>query len=163
MLPCRPSSSKCTSLAFVIKRHISQAASKHHVRMRALVSLYHQCDTFITPENLSQKIDQAFVVQTNNVHFASNFDKRSFAELKRLVAEREEEPRHFFGKGNKPPSTGLRVGLAPSSPNSDQQRTARAMEALVGVSRDGKPLWTAVQENAAKIEKQLQEDHRPDV
>ncbi|KAG1820422.1 uncharacterized protein BJ212DRAFT_1340048 [Suillus subaureus] len=160
MLPCRPSPSKCT---FVIRRYISRAASKHHVRMRALVSLYHQCDTFVTPENLSQKIDEAFVPQTNNVNFTSNFDKRSFAELKRLVAEREEEPRHFFGKGVKPPPTGLRAALASSSPNSDQQRTARAMEALVGVSRDGKPLWTAVQENATKIEKQLQEDQRQGV
>ncbi|KAG1892707.1 hypothetical protein F4604DRAFT_48348 [Suillus subluteus] len=160
MLPCRPPPSKCM---FAIKRHISRAASKHHVRMRALVSLYHQCDTFVTPENLSQKIDEAFVPQRNNVNFNSNMEKRSFAELKRLVAEREEEPRHFFGKGVKPSPAGLRAALASSSPNSDQQRTARAMEALVGVSRDGKPLWTAVQENASKIEKQLQEDQRQDV
>ncbi|KAG2339904.1 hypothetical protein BDR05DRAFT_1061895 [Suillus weaverae] len=163
MLPCRPSPSKCTSFTFVFKRHISRAASKHHVRMRALVSLYHQCDTFVTPENLSQKIDEAFVPQTNSVNLTSNFDKRSFAELKRLVAEREEEPRHFFGKGSKPSPTGLRVALASSSPNNDQRRTTRAMEALVGVSRDRKPSWTAVQENALKIEKQLQEDQRQDV
>jgi hypothetical protein len=131
--------------------------------MRALVSLYHQCDTFVTPENLSQRIDEAFVPQKNNVNTTSNYDKRSFAELKRLVAERGQEPRHFFGKGIKPSPTGLKISLASSSPNNDQQRTARAMEALVGVSRDGKPLWTAVQENASKIEKQLQEDQRQDV
>ncbi|KAG2118973.1 uncharacterized protein F5147DRAFT_667691 [Suillus discolor] len=163
MLPCRPSPSKCTSLTLVIKRHISRAASKHHVRMRALVSLYHQCDTFVTPENLSQKIDEAFVPRTNNLTYNSNFEKRSFAELKRLAAEREEEPRHFFGKSMKLSPIGLRGSLASSSPNNDQQRTARATEALVGVSRDGKPLWTAVQENAPKIEKQLQEDRRQGV
>ncbi|KAG2077645.1 hypothetical protein BDR04DRAFT_560521 [Suillus decipiens] len=163
-MPCRPSPSKCTSIAFVFKRHISRAASKHHVRMRALVSLYHQCDTFVTPENLSQKIDEAFVPQTNRVHLHNiNVEKRSFAELKRLVAEKEEEPRHFFGRGMRPSLAGLRQGLVSSSPNSDQQRAARAMEALVGVSRDGKPLWTAVQENAAKIEKQLQDDQRQGV
>ncbi|KAG2152937.1 hypothetical protein DEU56DRAFT_522086 [Suillus clintonianus] len=160
MLPCRPSPSKCTS---VFKRHISRAASKHHVRMRALVSLYHQCDSFVTPENLSQKIDETFVSQTNTINLTSNFDKRSFAELRRLVVEREEEPRHFFGRGNKPPSTGLRVSLSSSSPNNDRQRTARAMEALVGMSQDGKPLWTAVQESAPEIEKQLKEDQRQGV
>ncbi|KAG5646424.1 hypothetical protein DXG03_003474 [Asterophora parasitica] len=30
-------------------------------KLRALISLYHQTDTFITPENLSQRIDEAFV------------------------------------------------------------------------------------------------------
>ncbi|EMD37423.1 hypothetical protein CERSUDRAFT_94435 [Gelatoporia subvermispora B] len=30
-------------------------------KLRALVSLYHQCDTFITPETLSDAIDDAFV------------------------------------------------------------------------------------------------------
>ncbi|KAG0705434.1 hypothetical protein DFH29DRAFT_996762 [Suillus ampliporus] len=160
MLPCRPSPSSCSSLKFVFKRHISRAASKHHVRMRALVSLYHQCDSFVTPENLSQKIDEAFVPQTNSVNLTSNFDKRSYAELKRLVADREEEPRHFFGKGTKPSSTGLRVALSSASPNNEQERTARVMEALVGTSQDGKPLWTAVQENSSKIEKQLREDQR---
>ncbi|KAG2158892.1 uncharacterized protein EDB93DRAFT_430033 [Suillus bovinus] len=161
MLLCRPSPSKCTSLTFVIKRNISRAASKHHVRMRALVSLYHQCDTFVTPENLSQKIDEAFV-RTKDLNFNTNIEKRSFAELKRLVAEREEEPRHFFGKSIRS-SIGLDASLASSSPNSAQQRMAKAMEALVSVSQDGKPSWTAVQENAPKIDKQLQEDQRQGV
>ncbi|KAG1753810.1 uncharacterized protein EDB91DRAFT_418586 [Suillus paluster] len=160
MLPCRPSPSNCTPLKFIFKRHKSLAASKHHVRMRALVSLYHQCDSFVTPENLSQKIDEAFVPQTNTVNLTSNFEKRSYAELKRLIADREEEPRHFFGKGAKPSSTGLRVALSSSSANNEQQRTARAMEALVGTRQDGKPMWTAVQENAPEIEKQLREDQR---
>lgn len=128
--------------------------------MRALVSLYHQCDTFVTPENLSQRIDEAFVSQKNQVTSTRDVDRRSFAELKSLVAQREQEPRHFFGKGTKLSPTVIKTTLASSSPNSDQQRTARAMEALVGVSRDGKPLWTAVQENASKIEKQLQEDQQ---
>ncbi|KAF8665702.1 hypothetical protein AX16_000154 [Volvariella volvacea WC 439] len=30
-------------------------------KMRALISLYHQADGFITPENLSQRIDEAFL------------------------------------------------------------------------------------------------------
>jgi hypothetical protein len=128
--------------------------------MRALVSLYHQCDTFVTPENLSQRIDEAFVSQRNRVDNNNrDVDRRSFAELKSFILQREQEPRHFFGKGIRL-SPIIKASLASSSPNSDQQRKARAMEALVGVSRDGKPLWTAVQENASKIEKQLQEDQQ---
>lgn len=139
---------------------MSGASSKHHARMRALVSLYHQCDSFITPENLSQKIDEAFVPQTNTVNVSSNFDKRSYAELRRLVAEREEEPRHFFGKGSKSPSTGLKVVLSSSSPNNEQQRAERAREALVGMAKDGKPLWAALKRDAWRIREQLKEDRR---
>lgn len=54
-----------------IRRYVSSKASpvqSHHTlpsaKMRALISLYHQADTFITPENLSQRIDNAFVPQT---------------------------------------------------------------------------------------------------
>lgn len=35
------------------------------VRMRTLISLYHQADSWITPENLLQRIDDAFVPKTS--------------------------------------------------------------------------------------------------
>ena len=159
MLPYRLSSSKCTS-SMITKRHISGASSKHEARMRALVSLYHQCDSFITPENLSQKIDEAFVPQSNIVNHSTNFEKRSYAELRRLASQRDEEPRHFFGKGSKPSATGLREVLSSSSSNNEQQRMAKAREALVGMTRDGRPLWTAVKRDAWRIRKQLKEDGR---
>jgi hypothetical protein len=51
-----------------IRRHVSSTASKvksHRTlaspKMRALISLYHQSDAFVTPETLSQRIDDAFV------------------------------------------------------------------------------------------------------
>ncbi|KAE9399025.1 hypothetical protein BT96DRAFT_976095 [Gymnopus androsaceus JB14] len=48
----------------VLKRHSSTKSAAPHAlspeKMRALISLYHQSDTFITPENLSERIDKAF-------------------------------------------------------------------------------------------------------
>lgn len=51
----------------VVKRHVSSKPRKvasHRTlptpKMRALISLYHQAETFVTPENLSQRIDEAF-------------------------------------------------------------------------------------------------------
>lgn len=55
-----------TYTAGIIRRHASSSASHRSLpdaKMRALISLYHQTDTFITPENLSQRIDDAFVPQ----------------------------------------------------------------------------------------------------
>lgn len=57
--------------AGIIRRYVSSEAhkAKSHrtlpdAKMRALISLYHQADTFITPENLSDRIDAAFVPPT---------------------------------------------------------------------------------------------------
>ncbi|KAG5654475.1 hypothetical protein H0H81_001974 [Sphagnurus paluster] len=35
-------------------------------KLRALIALYHQAETFITPENLSQRIDEAFLFSNND-------------------------------------------------------------------------------------------------
>jgi len=56
-----------SSVVRVLRRHASTSASKKpdpskltDDKMRALISLYHQSETFITPENLSDRIDQVF-------------------------------------------------------------------------------------------------------
>ncbi len=41
-------------------------------KLRALVSLYHQSDDFITPENLLDRIDAAFLVDSNDKFRSSN-------------------------------------------------------------------------------------------
>ncbi|KAF5322913.1 hypothetical protein D9619_000968 [Psilocybe cf. subviscida] len=53
-LSATPSSSK-------VKSHLTLPPAK----MRALVALYHQTDKWITPENLEQRIDEAFVPSDN--------------------------------------------------------------------------------------------------
>ncbi|KAF5387797.1 hypothetical protein D9615_000187 [Tricholomella constricta] len=52
----------------IFRRHASAKATKSKPKrtlpdekLRALIALYHQTDTFITPENLSQRIDEAFL------------------------------------------------------------------------------------------------------
>ena len=51
-----------------IRRRVSSTTLKVNshrtlpdAKMRALISLYHQSDTFVTPENLSKRIDDAFI------------------------------------------------------------------------------------------------------
>ena len=44
--------------------------------MRALISLYHQAEDFITPENLSQEIDNAFAFKLTSTAIAPEREKR---------------------------------------------------------------------------------------
>lgn len=59
---------RCVSPVRIIRRHVSAKSPKapsHRTlpdaKMRALISLYHQSDTFITPENLLERIDEVFL------------------------------------------------------------------------------------------------------
>ncbi|KAF9468946.1 hypothetical protein BDZ94DRAFT_554390 [Collybia nuda] len=81
-----------------IRRHVSSKASSvpsyrtlPSVKMRALISLYHQADTFITPENLSQRIDDAFVPQKPD----SRLDRRNVTlkDLKGVLDAQRKAPR----------------------------------------------------------------------
>ncbi|EEB89351.1 hypothetical protein MPER_12559 [Moniliophthora perniciosa FA553] len=58
-------------------------------KKRALISLYHQSDTFITPENLSSKIDEAFVSRKVEVYV----DMVTPKDLKNLMNEKLRAPK----------------------------------------------------------------------
>jgi hypothetical protein len=62
ILFCRTAAPK--GLSFAVKRFTSTKQSASFLppqKKRALISLYHHCDTFVTEENLSDRIDQAFL------------------------------------------------------------------------------------------------------
>jgi hypothetical protein len=60
-------------------------------RMRALIALYHQADSFITRENLSRRIDEAFLGLETNPPFVG-LQTLSPEELKKRVGTRRVEP-----------------------------------------------------------------------
>jgi hypothetical protein len=79
-----------------IRRHVSTKAAKSYntlpsAKMRALISLYHQSDSFITPENLSQRIDDAFVPQK----LSSRLDRRNVTlqDLKGVLDAQRKAPK----------------------------------------------------------------------
>jgi hypothetical protein len=58
--------------------------------MRALISLYHQSENFITPESLSSRIDEAFV--PNDLHLAFRTPV-TMRDLENVLADRRNAPR----------------------------------------------------------------------
>ncbi|KAI6047119.1 hypothetical protein EDC04DRAFT_2621774 [Pisolithus marmoratus] len=133
------------------------SASLNNAKMNALVNLYHQSDRFITPETLSDAVDQAF---TRQDRFTCDGDsqKHSFAEILRMRAQQRQSPKFFVGRDQYSSSILDSSQMGPGWTESKERRVDRVYEALMGTSRDGKPSWTAVKENAERVQAQMAAD-----
>jgi hypothetical protein len=103
-------------------------------KLRALISLYHQSDTFITQENLLDKINEALIPQ--NKDYSTRQTMPGIEKMYEALAER----RKFSKVGPPLEVTGApaAVGISSSSPNGTwssgrHARERRVIEALYGV------------------------------
>jgi hypothetical protein len=104
-------------------------------KLRALVSLYHQSSTFITPETLDQHIEREFAL---NPRKPVNMDQ---AALKKEVIWKNSIPEMT--------TTGLHGLLNTGIPSMTTERKSRAKrinQALWGVDEDNNPDLEAVEE-----------------
>ncbi|KAF9263642.1 hypothetical protein L218DRAFT_959169 [Marasmius fiardii PR-910] len=62
-------------------------------KKRALISLYHQSDTFITPENLSERIDQAFIKRRDFAIPFADTARLTRTQMDALIIDRERAPK----------------------------------------------------------------------
>jgi hypothetical protein len=152
--------SRCPSLAATARRTASSKAkshSHHDKKMEALISLYHQSDSFIAPENLSAAIDEAFTKPTS---FADDQRKHSLAEIFKMRKYQRESPKFFLGKDDSHPSIHDSESMGPGWIESKSKRVDRVYQALMGTHKDGTPSWTAVKENAERVKSQVDRDSR---
>ncbi|KAF8528870.1 hypothetical protein BU17DRAFT_80023 [Hysterangium stoloniferum] len=136
------------SIRFFSTSPVTRDSSLPSTRIRALISLYHGSSTFITPANLSQRIDLAF---TDSVNVHSDISTYQWS-YNALTASMNDSRRggssksHYFG-----------VNLDYSDRTwSDQQgaRQAQISSALWGTHIDGRPGLEAVLETDAINEKE---------
>ncbi|KAI3612495.1 hypothetical protein WG66_010020 [Moniliophthora roreri] len=92
-------------------------------KKRALISLYHQSDTFITPENLSSKIDEAFIRKDKELFV----DVVTPKDLKNLMNEKLRAPKFREWNRDKRGITGGQWSAQTT------HREWRVIEALYGV------------------------------
>ncbi|KAG9317245.1 hypothetical protein JVU11DRAFT_1438 [Chiua virens] len=159
MLSTPTKSLSCSSLAFVCRRGISSKAkpqSPHDRKMEALVSLYHQSNTFITPENLSAVIDQAF---TQPLSIAEDQKMHAVSELYRMRQNHRDAPKFFLGRDD-----GSMVhsseSMGPGWIESRSRRLDRVYRTLMGTQKDGRPSWLALKENSERVMSQINKDNR---
>jgi hypothetical protein len=99
-------------------------------KLRALISLYHQTDTFITKENLSERIDQAFIQKDLKLELMTGIP--GMKALKEEVQRRRAAPK--FSEHD------METGQGPSRPGEEGTwssnltlREWKVVEALYGV------------------------------
>jgi len=124
-------------------------------KMRALISLYHQSDSFITLENLSARIDQAFLDQEPLSRVSA--PNATIPDLKRMANQRKSAPRIGIWDDSR------YLSQKPAQMTQDWSgglpyREQRVIEALYGVERGGMPGLEVLEESGERIEEDIAED-----
>ncbi|KAH7887957.1 hypothetical protein F5I97DRAFT_1864462 [Phlebopus sp. FC_14] len=147
--------SRCPLLAASARR--SASSKRSDAKMEALTSLYHQCDRYITPENLSDYIDNVFLK-----HGFPTDDKKMFsqAELFQMKHHQDHSPKFFLGRDEHYPSIYDSHNMGPGWTENKAQRVDRLYKELMGTDKQGRPSWIAVKENARRILSQDDDSHR---
>ncbi|TFK76136.1 hypothetical protein BDN72DRAFT_831576 [Pluteus cervinus] len=127
--------------------------------MRALISLNHQSDTFVTPENLSERIDEAFITNKTEEFARTAVTVR---ELEAALKERRSAPK--LSQWNYEPAASIRDaadGFLWSESRS--RREMKVVEALYGVDLAQSPFGAlpsleVLEESKEVVERSLKED-----
>ncbi|KZT26921.1 hypothetical protein NEOLEDRAFT_1044329, partial [Neolentinus lepideus HHB14362 ss-1] len=123
-------------------------------KIRALISLYHQADRFITKENLDEAIDTAF---TRPTRISSVFrDEANYGELELQVIRRRQSPKTADWRVSDRASATI-----PDQNWRDSTKTAREIavaEALFGTAHANKPGLDALGDHSKRIEKLLENE-----
>ena len=117
--------------------------------MRALISLYHQSKDFISPANLSDKIDEVFAKDfyANSSMFAGYNDLRS------MVAERKAAP--IIGNAQ----TKEQIAAKAWSMGPTARREEMVFDALYGVN-EGMPGLETLLDEEGRIREAVKEDKK---
>ena len=135
------------SLWHLLQRNLSTkshpaAASQVDVRttlpapkIRALISLYHQADSWVTPENLLQKIDEAFVLssQTALAQVTERVEYMvSVSDMKNHISLMRNAPKMAQWDSSSP-GGGEQFSTSEWSDSGKNRRELKVIEALYGV------------------------------
>ncbi|TFK43171.1 hypothetical protein BDQ12DRAFT_674521 [Crucibulum laeve] len=138
-------------------------ASQHTLpsaKMRALISLYHQSDSFVTPENLSERIDKAFLINSvENSLRQLNMHEPHLSQLRHEVSSRRSQPA-VSEWDNQRVATSAAAGMHQWRIGHARER--KVIEALYGVdvstATKKLPGLAVLEESREEIRKELEED-----
>jgi hypothetical protein len=119
-------------------------------KLRALVSLYHQSKTFITPENLDEAIDRAFV-QPSSVRVYEGRRLVDWPSLRLEVKERDRLPK--FGL---PETLNSVLSMYEAGYHEERERRVeRVFDAMYGTWETDKPGLELLQDTWVDVEQRL--------
>lgn len=144
------------------KTDIKPKSSLPPQKLRTLVSLYHQAEHFITRENLSQRIDDAFVLRGNGPTgqgITMRMSPETPLSLIRLNVEAQkrmpkfDEPNQAIARQNNP---YVKAGMMWSDMRSP--REMEVFQALYGVEGRGRPGYDVLKDEEERIRREWEID-----
>jgi len=112
--------------------HVLSHSTLPPPKLRALISLYHQADSWVTPENLEKKIDEAFV-QPESLALSSGREESmvSVSDMKGYIKLRRHAPK--IAQWDSSLSDG-ESAISQWSESGKSKRDKKVVEALYGVT-----------------------------
>ncbi|KAI0829486.1 hypothetical protein BC628DRAFT_1417198 [Trametes gibbosa] len=140
------------------KLNVQSKAKLPDEKLRVLVSLYHQAGTFITKENLSQAIDQAFTDPVRLLQTSALHPETPFHYLEAELGSRRALPK--FGKANSALARSNAPHVHSGESWSDRRpiRERAVMTTLYGVLGRGRPGLDAVRDEEERVKRELAQD-----
>ena len=118
--------------------------------MRALISIYHQSENFITPENLSEMIDDAFIY---NIRYPESVESDYYA-LEGVVAAQKRKPKVGMGVMAVRDTVDQDEMWSASRP----KRETLLLNALFGTEGKFKPGLEMVEDEFDRVKAKLEEE-----
>ncbi|KAI0301816.1 hypothetical protein B0F90DRAFT_250355 [Multifurca ochricompacta] len=117
-------------------------------KLRALVSLYHQSNSFITPENLDEEIDRAFL----EVPAMRTFGNRrvDWPSLRLEVKERKQ-----LSKFGLPETLNSALSMYEAGYEEREKRVEQVFDAMYGTWQTNKPGLELLQDTWEGVEQRL--------
>ncbi|KAF7355115.1 hypothetical protein MSAN_01427100 [Mycena sanguinolenta] len=131
-------------------------------KMRALIAMYHQAETFVTRENLDAKIDEAFTGELDRPKLEGE-TLLSLEALQKAMRRRKDAPTvaewssSSLGNWTTPGANTKELW----SGRRENLREKRVMDALYGTETQGGktlPGWDVLNEEGSMIEASVKED-----
>ncbi|CDO74028.1 hypothetical protein BN946_scf185043.g78 [Trametes cinnabarina] len=119
-------------------------------KMRVLVRLYHQSESFITKENLSARIDEAFIRRSGN-NISVLGPETPFFALERQLEQQRSLPK--FGVGNEAVAQGDQAMWSDMRPV--RERTVSST--LFGTDGYRRPGYDVLKEEKERVKRELEE------
>lgn len=155
-----------SSAAHAPKKPIQSHQRLPPAKMRALISLYHQSENWITPENLLERIDAAFVPVNTSYSLGLDAQDVTYGDLTTLASQMREDPK-MAQLESSPNGRNLPGSYRPWSSNRQMsKRETKIFEALYGVEVERKsseevkvlPGLEVLDEMEEKLAKHREED-----
>jgi hypothetical protein len=134
---------------YVSSKATPPALSLTPAKLRALISIYHQSEYFITPQNLSSAIDRAFIGDLDEIQSVTAEKEMTIKDLRKAMRRRESQM--MTGRWKRVESRSEPTYLPRGWSQGRKGREKEILGALYGTTEASKPGLEVLMEETARL------------